>query len=103
MIDEKRWHKYNFYQQMGNIASEISRAENFEKKKDEKHKNASLLRLIELVDLTIEDKKNRLRLKELCRFKEVIGDWFCQTNVYHINPASLKNYAMQFVLLLGKK
>ena len=55
MIDEKRWQRFNFYQQMGNIASEISRAINFKKKNDVRQMDASLLRLLELVDLTIED------------------------------------------------
>lgn len=103
MIDEKRWQRFSFYQQMGNIASEISRAINFKKKKDVKQMDASLLRLLELVDLTIEDEKNKLKLKELCRFKEVISDWFCQTNVYSVNPESLKNYSMQFAMLAGKR
>jgi len=65
--------------------------------------DASLWRLLELVDLTIQDKKNRSRLRELCRFKEIIGDWFCQTNVYNVNPESLKNYCMQFAMLAGKR
>ena len=103
MIDEKRWQRFSFYQQMGNIASEISRAINFQRKKDEKHSQAALWRLLELVDLTIEDEKNKNRLRELCRFKEIISDWFCQTNVYSVNPESLKNYSMQFAMLAGKK
>ena len=103
MIDEKRWQRFSFYQQMGNIASEISRAINFKNKKEKKHLDASLWRLLELVDLTIEDEKNKLKLKELCRFKEVIGDWFCQTNVYRVNPESLKNYSIQFAMLAGKR
>ena len=103
MIDQNRWQGYNFYQQMGNIASEISRAIHLEKKKEDKHKEASLLRLLELVDLTIDDDKNKSRLKELCRFREVVCDWYCQTNVYNVNPESLKNYSLQFALLAGKR
>lgn len=103
MIDEKRWQRFNFYQQMGNIASEISRAINFKKKKDLRQMDASLLRLLELVDLTIEDEKNKSKLKELCRFKEILSDWYCQTNIYSVNPESLKNYSMQFAMLAGKK
>ncbi|MCK5076972.1 MAG: hypothetical protein KAR38_11385 [Calditrichia bacterium] len=102
MIDEKRWQRLSFYHQMGNIASELSRAINFKKKKDVKHMDASLWRLLELVDLTIEDEKNKRKLKELCRFKEVLSDWYCQTNVYNVNPESLKNYSMNFAMLAGK-
>ena len=103
MIDEKRWQRFNFYQQMGNIASELSRLIHFKKKKDLKHMEASLWRLLELIDLTIEDENNKLRLRELCRFKEITGDWISQTNVYNVSPESLKNYSMQFAMLAGKE
>ncbi len=102
MIDEKRWQKFNFYQQTGNIASELSRAINFRKQKDIKHMDASLWRLLELVDLTIEDKKNNKRLRELCRFKEVLSDWYCKTNIYDVNPESLLNYSLNFAMLARK-
>ena len=87
---------------MGNIASEISRAIYFKNDNDSKHMQSSLLRLIELLDLTKEDLKNKKRLKELCRFKEVVCDWYCQTNVYTVKPESLKNYAMTFALAARK-
>ena len=102
MIDEKKWRKYSFYQQMGNIASELSRAVCFEKNEDTSHLKAALWRLLELVDLTIEDPKNRRRLRELCRFKEVLVDWYCGTRVYSVHPESLKKYAMDFALLARK-
>jgi hypothetical protein len=98
LIDEKRWFKFTFSQQMGNIASEISRAIHFENRQDVNHLKSALLRTIELLDLTKEDTKNIKRLKELCRFKEVVCDWYCGTNVYNVDPKSLKNYAMIFAL-----
>ena len=98
MIDSQRWFGFSFKQQMGNIASELSRAMRFKDQNDIKNMNSSLLRLIELLDLTKEDSKNIKKLKELCRFKELIADWYCGTNVYSTKPDSLKNYAMAFVL-----
>ena len=88
---------------MGNIASELSRAILFKDKNEQDRMKNSLLRLIELIDLTIEDPKNIRRLKELCRFKEVVADWYCGTRVYAIPPESLKSYAMQFALLAAKQ
>jgi hypothetical protein len=102
MIDATRWRKWTFYQQMGNIASELSRAIRFNENQDGPHLDASLRRLLELVELTIEDPQNRGRLRELCRFKEVVGDWYCGTNVYSVRPESLLNYAMDFALLARK-
>ena len=87
---------------MGNIASEISRAIKFKEEKDADHMKSSLWRLLELVDLTIDDQKNKPRLKELCRFKEVLSDWYCQTNVYSVNPESLKEYCLNFAMLARK-
>lgn len=103
MIDEIRWRKWTFYQQMGNIASELSRATRFDENQDGQHLDASLWRLLELVDLTIQDPKNGKRLRELCRFKEVLSDWYCRTKVYNVRLASLLNYAMDFALLARKE
>ena len=102
MINQERWQSLTFYQQMGNIASEISRAIQFKNKNDMEHMNPSLLRTLELVDLTIEDTNNKSRLRELCRFKEVLADWYCQTHEYDINPESLKNYSLTFALFAKK-
>ena len=102
MIDRQRWQRMTFYQQMGNIASEISRAIQFKNKNDLEYMNSSLWRVLELVDLTIEDENNKLRLRELCRFKEVLTDWYCQTHTYDIDPESLKNYSLTFALFAKK-
>ena len=99
MINQQRWRILTFYQQMGNIASELSRAIKFKNQNDTEHMNFSLLRLMELMDLTIDDKKNKSRLRELCRFKEVLSDWYCQTHVYDVDPESLKSYSLNFALL----
>ena len=103
MIDGNRWKKLTFYQQMGNITSEISRAIRFKNENDIKHMDSALLRLIELLDLTIEDDNNRTRLRELCRFKEVLGDWYQKTRIYHVKPEALKNYSLQFAKLTTRK
>ena len=102
MIDETRWRRFSFYEQMGHIASELSRAAGFEKKKDLKHTQPALWRLLELVDLTITDPKNRRRLRELCRFKEVLAARYCGPEYYTIKLESLKRYAMDFALLARK-
>ena len=99
MINQQRWRILTFYQQMGNIASELSRAIKFKNQNDTEHMNFSLMRLMELMDLTIDDKKNKSRLRELCRFKEVLSDWYCQTHVYDVDPESLKSYSLNFAMM----
>ncbi len=99
MIDRQRWQSLTFYQQMGNIASELSRAIKFKNQNDVERMNSSLWRLLELMDLTTDDEKNKSRLKELCRFKEVLSDWYSQTHVYDVNPESLKSYSLNFAMM----
>ncbi|MCA9401179.1 MAG: hypothetical protein KC713_06105 [Candidatus Omnitrophica bacterium] len=102
MIDQRKWEKLSFYEQQGNIASEIRRAIFFKKKNNIQHLKASLLRLVELLKLIIVDTKNQKRLKEPCRFKEVVGEWFAESKSYTINHESLKNYCLNFALLARK-
>jgi len=102
MIDQQRWQNQSFYQQSGNIASELSRAIKFKDQHDTEHMKASLWRLLELLDLTIDDDRNKSRLKELCRFKEVLTDWYCQTKAYDVDPESLKRYSLDLALLARK-
>ncbi|HLF18771.1 MAG TPA: hypothetical protein VI749_07765 [Candidatus Omnitrophota bacterium] len=99
MISQQKWQNLSFYQQLGNVASELSRAIKFKDQNDTEHMNSSLWRLLELLDLTIDDKRNVSRLRELCRFKEVLSDWYCQTKVYDIDPESLKDYSLRFAML----
>ncbi len=103
MIDETRWRNKTFYEQMGNIASELSRAVKFKEQQDFGHMNSSLWRTLEMIDLTIDDKRNISRSRELCRFKEVLSDWYCRTGEYRVKPESLKSYALNFALLAGKQ
>lgn len=102
MIDQQKWQTLTFYQQIGNIASELSRAILFKDQNSVEHMNFSLWRLLELLGLTIDDQKNKFRLRELCRFKELISDWYCQTHEYEFNPESLKRYSLGFVMLARK-
>ncbi len=98
MIDVNRWRSMAFYQQMGNIASELSRAVRFRNQDDIRHMKSSLWRTLEMLDLTKDDKRNRSRLRELCRFKEVLSDWFSLTGEYEVSPESLKSYALSFAI-----
>jgi hypothetical protein len=102
VIDRTRWQSLIFYEQMGNIASELSRAIKFKEANDIQRMDSSLWRLLELVDLTIDDQKNRSRLRELCRFKEILGDWYSEMKVYDVKPESLLNYALDFAMLARK-
>ena len=76
-LTEEKWQSLSFFEQMANVGAEIGRAINW-RKKDMVMSNASLFRGIELLDATIQDKKNqKSKLVELCRLREVLADYFC--------------------------
>ena len=91
----EKWQKLSFFEQMANIGAEIGRAINW-KKKDEEKSKASFERGLELLDLTIEDIKNRGKLKELCRLRELLADYFYFDNTYSSTDETWENYFYSF-------
>ena len=92
---EDRWFRFPLIEQMTNIGTEIGRAINW-KNKDEKMSRASFERGLELLDLTIEDPKNKKRLKELLRVRETLSDYFMFDNIYGSSDEKWNNYFYSF-------
>ena len=92
-----KWNELNFFQQMANIGSEVIRAINW-KEKNEEYSRMAIDRALELLDLTISDKKNHQRgkLKELLRLREFLADYFYFDNTYKSNNNSWNNYFLAF-------
>lgn len=101
-LTQNRWQKMSLVEQLANVGSEISRARHWEEGGDSKNKKAALERALELIDLTIEDKRWKKRLKELTRFREVICDWLMGGNIYQISPKMFEDYLLPFVLSARK-
>ena len=94
-LTKEKWFSLDFFMQMANIGAEIGRAINWSKK-DKNLSQSAFYRGLELLDLTIEDKKNKNKLKELCRLREIIADYFCFDNIYKSTDAGLNNYFYSF-------
>jgi hypothetical protein len=94
-LTKEKWESLSFFEQMANIGAEFGRAENWSAK-DKELSTASLYRGLELLDSTIEDKKNRKSLKELCRLREIVADYFCFDNIYNSTAANFNNYFYAF-------
>ena len=92
---KNRWFKFSLVEQMANIGAEIGRAINWNKK-SKKEGVAFFERGLELLDLTIEDPKNRKRLKELLRVREALSDYFCFDNIYGSNDEKWNSYFYGF-------
>jgi len=97
-LSNGKWQKLSFLEQMANIGSEVERAINWKNKKDEEYSRMAFERALELIDLTIADEKNRSRLREITRVREVLADYFVCGNNYSSSDKSLKDYFYSFAL-----
>lgn len=86
-----RWFELPFLEQMANIGSEVERAIKWREKNIEFSIKA-VERVLELIELTIDDTKNVNRLKELTRLREVLIDYFYGHNKYSSTDNSWRNY-----------
>ncbi|MBU2025277.1 MAG: hypothetical protein ABIC19_00160 [Patescibacteria group bacterium] len=93
-----RWKSLSFFEQMGNVGSEVERTINWKKKKNFQYSQKSLERALELLDLTIEANKNNFsRLRELLRTREVLLDYFVGENQYASTDKKWQNYFYAFM------
>ena len=72
----EKWFSYPGFQQVLMIANELNRAQNALGKGDRENAIHAWERAFELTDLTIADRKNQRLLKELLRFREMMGETF---------------------------
>lgn len=92
------WFALSLAEQLGHVGSEISRALRWHKK-DEGVFNRSIDRALELLDLTIQDKRWRKRLKELVRTREIICDALFEGKEYKSSFEDLDRHFFHFAVL----
>ncbi len=90
-----KWFELSLCSQMGNIGSEIGRANKW-KNKDAKIYESAIFRAIELLDLTLSDPRWRKRGKEIARAKEVVCDAWLGGKEYNSTLDSLEKYFYHF-------
>ncbi len=91
-----RWHTFSLAEQLGNVGSEVSRAGRASELGREGRRASALDRALKLMDLTIADPKHRGRLRELCRAREVLCNYFFGDNVHGSTGESLDRYFLTF-------
>ena len=97
-MDIQKWSRFSLAQQLGNVGSELARARYWEEKNDFKSRNNALERALELIDLTLEDKRWQMRLKEIARLRELVSDWLLGQKTYEVIPSALEDYCTTFAL-----
>lgn len=94
-LTKEKWQSLSFFEQMANIGAEIGRTINWQKK-DKELSVSAFYRGVELLDATIDDKKNTKKLKELCRLREMLVDYFLYDNIYASSDKEWNNYFYPF-------
>jgi hypothetical protein len=102
-LSQGRWFKFSLPEQLANIGSEVIRAINWKEKGREDYFKEASLRVFELLDLTIKDEKNKSRLKEILRLRELLADFLWFDNQYHSAPESFKKYFYAFNYYVNNK
>ena len=92
-----RWMKIPFLEQMAHTGSEMERAITWSGKGNRDYARQAFFRAIELLDLTIGDKKNLSRLKELTRLREMLADFFFFDNEYKSSASGWQKYFHAFM------
>ena len=88
--------------QMANTASEVERALKWREKGHTAYSQKASERALELMDLTLEDRKNKSRLKEVARARELLTDYLFGSNEYGSSAASWRSYFSRFTFAARK-
>ena len=97
-LSQGRWNNLSLMAQMANVGSEVSRSINWRQKGKKDLSNNSLFRSLELLFLTINDPKNKNRLKEITRVHELLVDDFLNGNTYASKDSLWQNYFLGFAI-----
>lgn len=91
-----RWFELSFFEQMANVGAEIGRTISWKNRNRPDYSQRAFERALELLDLTIRDKKNLGRLRELLRVREALADFYVFDNSYRSSDESWQRYFYAF-------
>ena len=96
-LADGRWFTFSILEQLGNVGSEFERATSAYQRGDRERFESAFERMLELLDLTIEDPKWRgRRLRELLRLREEVCDVFHGNAIFGTSIETLKKYFLYF-------
>lgn len=101
-LSDGRWFELSFFEQMANIGSEVERAISW-KYKNIDFSNKAVERALELLFISINDKKNISRIKEIARVYEVLNDYFYGDNQYQSTDSLWQKYFYNFAYAVRNK
>jgi hypothetical protein len=95
-LTEERWNSMSIIEQMANIGCDVDRAIGWRNKGNLDYSHKAFERALELLQLTIDDPKNRKRWSELCPLKDHLIDYFMYDNKYASTDELFHNYFFNF-------
>ncbi|KKP35442.1 MAG: hypothetical protein UR26_C0005G0056 [candidate division TM6 bacterium GW2011_GWF2_32_72] len=91
-----RWFELSLVEQLANIGSEVERTILWKQKGNTQWSQKAFERALELIDLTVSSPKNKGRLKEILRVREMLVDHFVFDNKYSSSDESWQKYFFSF-------
>lgn len=91
-----RWFELSLIEQLANVGVDVERAIRWRNKGNLEYSRQAFERALELLDLTLADPKNRKRLKEPCRVRELLVDYFAYDNEYGSTDELWQKYFFAF-------
>ena len=92
----ERWHQFSLEEQLANVGSDVERIIQWRNKGNPEYSYQAFERALELIDFTIADPKNRRRLKEVVRARELLVDYFMYDNQYSSSDEFWQRYFLDF-------
>ena len=92
-----RWLELSLVEQLANVGSDIERTIQWKKKGNIEYSKKAFERVLELLDFTIADPKNKgSRRKEIVRTREALVDHFVYDNEYNSTDELWQKYFFAF-------
>lgn len=89
---QNRWKQLSIFEQMANIGAEVGRAISWRKRNNQQLSQNAFYRALELLDFTIDDRKNKNRLREILRVREMLVDYLAGENLYQSTDEAWEKY-----------
>ena len=103
LYESGRWFALSLEEQLANIGADVGRAIKWRAHGDLKASNDAFERALELIDFTINDRKNRKRLREVVRMREFLADYFVGENQYGFTDQAWQNYFYYFAYIVAAR
>ena len=88
--------------QIGNIASEVTRARVWQDEGNDLQLRESLARALELVGLFVSGDVERGLRREMARLKEVLAQFYAGEDTFSVTLLDLEEYLLQLFLLMRR-